>query len=175
MLADLEAGKQLKETWHSEERNPKPETYLFRRISEENRNVNWTKDPLRIRWRCSWRERLKLFKGSKIFWAISPCSQDSTLRASRDLEICSSRKGDLDWQDLDSWTFPPTQWRMRRSHGNKKWEIKLKPMDLLGRPSPTSVPQFISRVIISPMAGHYRIPFWENWSAQEKRPGDPSI
>ena len=42
MLADLEAGKQLKETWHGEERNPKPETYLFRRISEENRNVNWT-------------------------------------------------------------------------------------------------------------------------------------
>ena len=55
MLANLEAGKQLKEIWHNEDRNPKTETYLSRRISEGNRNVNLTKDPLGIRWRWSWR------------------------------------------------------------------------------------------------------------------------
>lgn len=47
MLTNLEAGKQLKKTWHSGESNSKPETYLFPRISERNRNVNCMRDPRR--------------------------------------------------------------------------------------------------------------------------------
>lgn len=43
----LEARKQLEKIWPSKERNPKPETYLFHRISQKSRHLNCAKDPRR--------------------------------------------------------------------------------------------------------------------------------